>query len=38
MTFGLEEYDPTKPIDTSITNADKKLYLGKNSGRNKVIF
>lgn len=37
MTFGLAQYNPSKPIDTTINNADKKLYQGKNSGRNKVI-
>lgn len=38
MTFGLEEYSYNKPVDYTINNADQKLYLGKNQGRNRVIF
>ena len=38
MTFGLEEYSDNKPVDYTINNADQKLYLGKNQGRNRVIF
>lgn len=38
MTFGLDEYNNNKPIDDTINSADQKLYIGKNTGRNKVIF
>ncbi|MDD6327703.1 MAG: GGDEF domain-containing protein [Eubacteriales bacterium] len=36
MTFGLEEYDDNLGIDKTISNADKKLYKGKENGRNCV--
>jgi len=38
MTFGLEEYSQIIGIDSTISKADQKLYEGKNSGRNKVVF
>lgn len=38
MTFGLDEYSNNKPIDYTINSADQKLYMGKNMGRNRVIF
>lgn len=38
MTFGLEEYKLNQGIDNVIVEADKKLYCGKGSGRNKVVF
>ncbi|MBE5852537.1 MAG: GGDEF domain-containing protein [Lachnospiraceae bacterium] len=38
MTFGMDEYDPSHPIDYTISSADKKLYIGKKTGRNKVVF
>lgn len=38
MTFGLQEYTSYKPLDFTITHADQKLYQGKESGRNCVIF
>lgn len=38
MTFGLEEYNNNKPIDYTINSADQKLYIGKNTGRNRVVF
>lgn len=38
MTFGLTEYDFGSDIDTSIKDADEKLYQGKESGRNKVVY
>ena len=37
MTFGLEEHDLEDPLDTSFEQADKKLYIGKQSGRNRVV-
>ena len=38
MTFGLDEYDPSHPMEYTISSADKKLYIGKKTGRNKVVF
>ena len=38
MTFGLEEYCKMTGSDDTIKSADNKLYLGKESGRNKVVF
>lgn len=38
ITFGLAEYDSSKGIDATITEADKKLYQGKKTGRNQVVF
>lgn len=38
MTFGLQEYTSYKPLDYTITHADKKLYNGKEKGRNCVVF
>lgn len=38
MTFGLEEYSQIVGIEATIAKADTKLYQGKSSGRNKVIF
>ena len=38
MTFGIDEYSEVSGIDRTIDEADKKLYLGKQSGRNRVIF
>lgn len=38
MTFGLVEYDYKKAIDHTIKEADDKLYMGKESGRNRVVF
>lgn len=38
MTFGMSEYDPDRTIDAIINNADKKLYFGKQNGRNRVVY
>lgn len=38
MTFGLEEYTPYAQLDSTIKKADEKLYLGKESGRDKVVY
>ena len=38
MTFGVEEYGPRAGIDATISAADKKLYLGKSGGRNRVVY
>lgn len=37
MTFGLVEFDYRHNTDYSINEADKKLYCGKESGRNRII-
>ncbi len=37
MTFGLVEFDYRHNMDYSIDEADKKLYCGKESGRNRII-
>ena len=38
MTFGLEEFCIQDGIEDTIKGADEKLYLGKESGRNKVVY
>lgn len=38
MTFGLDEYSSHHPIDETLKSADNKLYIGKNTGRNRVVF
>ena len=38
MTFGLTEMDFTRDIDYSIKKADDNLYIGKNSGRNQIVY
>ena len=38
MTYGLAEYDFGGNIDNTIKEADKKLYTGKESGRNRVVY
>ena len=38
MTFGLTEYDFNSDLDTAIKEADKKLYLGKEQGRDRIIY
>ena len=38
MTFGLTELDFAKDIDHSVKQADDKLYIGKNSGRNQIVY
>ena len=37
ITIGVEEYDYNSPLEDLLKSADEKLYMGKNSGRNKVI-
>ena len=38
MTFGMEEYSPMFGSEEAIKKADEKLYIGKESGRNQVVF
>lgn len=38
LTFGVAEYDCHESLDCSIGDADKKLYLGKEMGRNRVVY
>lgn len=38
MTFGLVEYDFFNGIEKTINQADKKLYMGKESGRDVIIY
>lgn len=38
MTFGLTEYDFHLSLDDNIKLADDKLYQGKESGRNRIIY
>ncbi len=38
MTFGLEEHGFFQTTDKTIKDADDKLYTGKNTGRNKVVY
>lgn len=38
LTFGLVEYDFHSDITTLLREADDKLYLGKESGRDRIVF
>lgn len=38
MTFGLTEYDFHLSLDDNIKLADDKLYLGKESGRDRIVY
>ena len=38
MTFGLAEYDFHGDIEASLKEADEKLYMGKENGRDQVVF
>ena len=38
MTFGLTEYDYNGDIDSTIKEADEKLYQGKMNGRDQVVY
>jgi PleD family two-component response regulator len=37
FTCGLSEISFTNNIDKALVNADKALYVGKNSGKNKIV-
>ena len=38
MTFGVEEYFSGTSVTELIKKADDKLYTGKESGRNRVVY
>lgn len=38
MTFGLAEYDFMNGLNTTIKEADEKLYIGKEKGRDIIIY
>ena len=38
MTFGLEEYDKNDGMEMAIRKADEKLYQGKETGRDKIVY
>lgn len=38
MTWGLEEYSDRSGLAATINEADKKLYIGKEAGRDRVIY
>lgn len=38
LTYGLVEYDYHSDLNTILKEADEKLYLGKESGRDRIIF
>ena len=37
ITIGVEECDYSSPLEELLRIADEKLYMGKNSGRNRVV-
>lgn len=38
MTFGLEESDYRSDLDDLVKKVDEKLYMGKEKGRNRIIY
>ncbi len=38
MTFGLAEYDFSGDMEGTVKEADDKLYMGKEAGRNRVVY
>ena len=38
MTYGLTEYDITSSFEDNVKEADEKLYLGKQNGRDKIVY
>lgn len=38
MTFGLVEYDYHSDLNTLLKQADEKLYIGKESGRDRIVY
>lgn len=37
MTFGITQLDSSQTLDSCISNADRKLYIGKQNGRNRIV-
>ncbi len=37
ITIGVEEYDFSSPMEELLNSADEKLYMGKKTGRNRVV-
>lgn len=37
MTFGISSFSPELSLDAMISLADKKLYIGKRNGKNRVV-
>ncbi|NLL79301.1 MAG: GGDEF domain-containing protein [Clostridiales bacterium] len=37
MTFGITEFSKEQSLDALISSADKKLYIGKRNGKNRII-
>lgn len=38
MTFGLVEYEPSLSLDDNIKIADDRLYIGKEAGRDRIVY
>lgn len=38
MTFGLAEYDFSGDVEATLKEADKKLYQGKEAGRDRIVY
>ena len=38
MTFGLVEYNTKLRLDENINIADERLYIGKEKGRDRIIY
>lgn len=38
MTFGLSEYDYMNGLTATLREADEKLYIGKQKGRDRIVF
>ena len=38
VTIGAEKYSPDRDVDAWISEADRKLYFGKNNGKNQVVY
>ncbi len=38
LTYGLTEYDKSKPLGDNIKEADNMLYMGKEQGRNRIVY
>ena len=38
LTYGLTEYDKSKALNDNIKEADNMLYMGKEQGRNRIVY